>query len=62
VPPDQSPTKPFPWPHEAILKQNGTYPVTVYPERDHKMQFILELIWDLSRSEDLAVLPQEQRA
>ena len=52
-------TKPFPWPNEAVLKQNYAHPS---PPRMGigNMQFILDLIWNHSRSRYLAALPEEK--
>jgi len=52
--------KPFPWSRETVLKQKSAYPVRV-KEGDRIMQFILELIWENSRSKYLAGLPKEKR-
>jgi hypothetical protein len=53
------PTKPFPGPDEAVLKQNHAHDS---PPRTGigNMQFILDLIWDHSRNRYLATLPEEK--
>ena len=52
-------TKPFPWPNEAVLKQNYAHPCL--PRRGiGNMQFILDLIWNHSRSRYLAALLEEK--
>jgi len=53
--------KPFHWLHEAVLKQNGAYPRISIKTGTTTMQFILNLIWDLSRSNSMAVLGREVR-
>jgi hypothetical protein len=48
-------------PDEAALKQNDAYRCSPRTG-DRIMQFILELIWDLSRSSYLEALPQEKQS